>query len=202
MHEETENKEVDVERRKFIIGSTAVVGGIGLAAASVPFLGSFLPSRKAEALGAPVKVDVSKILPNEKITVSWRGQPIFVVHRNKESLESLAKSEALLRDPNSTESIQPAYTSNNYRSIKQPYFVSVALCTHLGCIPLFKPEPGSVDSDWIGGYFCPCHGSKYDAAGRVYKGVPAPTNLTIPPYRFIDDNTIIIGEDENAIGNS
>ncbi|PCI36949.1 MAG: ubiquinol-cytochrome c reductase iron-sulfur subunit [Thiotrichales bacterium] len=185
--------EVDSERRRFLVSATAVVGGVGVAFAAAPFLASWAPSARTQSLGAPIEVDISKIAPGQKITVSWRGQPIFIVNRTKAFLKTLAQQD-MLRDPESLESKQPEYAQNPLRSIKEQFLVVTGICTHLGCVPLFKPKAKSVDASWIGGLFCPCHGSKYDMAGRVYKGVPAPTNLTIPPHHYIGDTVLRIGE--------
>ena len=187
--------EMDTERRKFLTAATGVVGGIGAALAAIPFAGSWLPSAKAKALGAPVEVDVSKIEAGQKVTVSWRGQPIFVVHRTDEMLATLPKMDTQLRDPDSESPQQPKYAANPTRAIKEKFLVVVGICTHLGCVPLYKPKMGSLEPSWQGGFFCPCHGSKYDMAGRVYKGVPAPTNLPVPPYTYLSENRLLIGED-------
>jgi ubiquinol-cytochrome c reductase iron-sulfur subunit len=165
---------------------------MGLAA--VPFVASWLPSEKTKALGAPVEVDVSKIEPGQKITVAWRGKPIFIVHRTEQNIRELPTLDASLRDPNSLESQQPPYAVANFRARKENFLVVVGICTHLGCVPLYKPIDGSLDAAWKGGFFCPCHGSKYDLAGRVYKSVPAPANLPIPPYYYINDKILVIGE--------
>lgn len=186
--------DIDTERRQFLTAATTVIGGIGLGLAAVPFIGSWLPSSKAQALGAPIDVDLTKIELGQKLTVPWRGQPIFVVHRTKEEVAELPSLNGLLRDPLSKEPQQPSYITELYRSIKPEYVVLVGICTHLGCVPLYKPTPGSVQPDWKGGFFCPCHGSLYDLAGRVYKGVPAPTNLVVPPYKFISDTVLRVGE--------
>lgn len=186
----------NIERRRFLTAATSVVGGIGAAFVAYPFLASWMPSEKAQALGAPVEVDISKIEPGQKITVPWRGQPIFVVHRTKKELDELPRLNDLLRDPESKEPQQPKYADNLFRSIKEDILVVVGICTHLGCVPLYKPEIGSVEPGWEGGFFCPCHGSKYDMAGRVYKGVPAPLNLVVPPYRYSKETVIVIGEDQ------
>lgn len=188
--------DIDTGRRRFLTTATTVVGGIGSLLVAYPFVASWMPSRKAKALGAPVEVDISKIEPGQKITVPWRGQPIFIVHRTQAELNELPKLDNELRDPLSKESLQPSYTANPYRSIKKDILVVIGICTHLGCVPLFKPELNSVEPGWEGGFFCPCHGSKYDMAGRVFKGVPAPLNLAIPPYKFVKDSVIVIGEDE------
>lgn len=186
--------ETDTSRRQFLTAATTVIGGIGLGLAAVPFIGSWLPSTKAQALGAPIDVDLTKIEIGQKITIPWRGQPIFVVHRTKEEVSELPSLNNLLRDPLSTEPQQPKYITELYRSIKPEYIVLVGICTHLGCVPLYKPTPGSVQPDWKGGFFCPCHGSLYDLAGRVYKGVPAPLNLVVPPYKFVSDTVLRVGE--------
>ena len=186
--------EMDEGRRQFLTAATTVIGGIGLGLASVPFVGSWLPSSKAQALGAPVQVDLSKIDEGQKITVAWRGQPIFVVHRTQQEVSDLSAMTDLLRDPDSKEDQQPKYITEIYRSIKPQFLVLVGICTHLGCVPLFRPTAGSVEPDWKGGFFCPCHGSKYDLAGRVYKGVPAPKNLLVPSYRYASDTLLVIGE--------
>lgn len=186
--------EMDTGRRQFLTAATTVIGGIGLGLAAVPFIGSWLPSSKAQALGAPIDVDLTKIELGQKLTIPWRGQPIFVVHRTKQEVDELASLNDLLRDPLSKEPQQPNYITELYRSIKPEYVVLIGICTHLGCVPLYKPTPGSVQPDWKGGFFCPCHGSLYDLAGRVYKGVPAPTNLVVPPYKFISDTVLRVGE--------
>lgn len=192
---------IDLERRRFLTTATTVIGGIGLGFLAYPFLKSWAPSAKTRALGAPVEIDISKLSPGQKITVPWRGQPIFVVHRTQEELASLLTGQNDLRDPLSQESKQPPYADNIYRSIKEPYLIVVGICTHLGCVPLYKPEPNSVEPGWKGGFFCPCHGSKYDMSGRVFKGVPAPLNLVVPPYHYTNDSVIVVGAD-TAEGNA
>lgn len=186
--------EIDTGRRRFLTAATTVIGGVGLGLAAVPFIGSWLPSSRAQALGAPIDVDLTKIELGQKLTIPWRGQPIFVVHRTKEEILDLPSLNDLLRDPLSKEPQQPKYITELYRSIKPEYVVLIGICTHLGCVPLYRPTPGSVQPNWKGGFFCPCHGSLYDLAGRVYKGVPAPTNLVVPPYRFISDTVLRVGE--------
>lgn len=190
--------EPDQGRRRFLTSAVTVVGGIGTAFIAYPFLASWMPSVKTKALGAPVEVNISKIEPGQRITVPWRGQPIFVVHRTPQELATLPKLDNVLRDPLSKEHQQPKYATNLYRSIKENILVVVGICTHLGCVPLYKPEIGSIEPSWEGGFFCPCHGSKYDMAGRVYKGVPAPLNLVVPPYKYISENILVIGEDTPA----
>jgi ubiquinol-cytochrome c reductase iron-sulfur subunit len=187
--------EMDPGRRQFLTAATTVIGGIGLGLAAVPFVGSWLPSAKAQALGAPVEVDLGKIEEGQKITIAWRGQPVFVVHRSKAEVSDLSSLNDQLRDPDSKEAQQPKYITETYRSIKPEFLVLVGICTHLGCVPLYRPEVGSVEPNWKGGFFCPCHGSMYDLAGRVYKGVPAPKNLLVPSYRYVSDSVLLIGED-------
>jgi ubiquinol-cytochrome c reductase iron-sulfur subunit len=194
-----DNKAVDRSRRRLLIG-TGVVGGVGAVAAAVPFVMSFWPSARARAAGAPIEVDISKIEPGQKIDVEWRGKVCWLVNRTPAMLESLPKLDARLADPNSLAPQQPAYCRNQWRSIKQPMWVAVGICTHLGCSPTFRPEiaPADLGPDWLGGFFCPCHQSKFDLAGRVFKGVPAPTNLVIPPYKYLTDTKIVIGVGEDG----
>jgi len=187
--------EMDADRRRFLTAATSVIGGVGLGLAAIPFIGSWLPSAKAKSLGAPVEVDISKIQPGQKITVAWRGQPIFVVNRSQQALASLQGMDNQLRDPASAQPQQPEYITAPYRSIKEKILVLIGICTHLGCVPLYRPKEGSVEASWKGGFFCPCHGSKFDLAGRVFKGVPAPTNLPVPPYHYVNDTLLLIGED-------
>ena len=185
----------DLKRRRLLTGAAGVVGGVGVAYAAVPFLTYWQPSVQAEAAGAPVEVDISKLEPGQKIDVDWRGKPIWIFRRTPKELENLSELNNLLRDPHSKVATQqPPYCQNLPRSIRPEYGVIIGICTHLGCIPLYEPQPGSVDNAWPGGFFCPCHGSKYDLAGRVYKGVPAPLNLAIPPYWYPSGSRIIIGE--------
>ncbi|WHI48306.1 ubiquinol-cytochrome c reductase iron-sulfur subunit [Microbulbifer sp. VAAF005] len=192
---------VNVGRRRFLTAATSVVGGAGAVGVAVPFVASWKPSAKAKAAGAPVKYNVSKVEPGQMVTVEWRGKPVYVVRRTDEILQDLEKVEPLLRDPNSEESIQPTYVDPENRSIKPKLLVLVGLCTHLGCAPMYRPEVGAADlggDEWMGGFFCPCHGSKYDMAGRVYTGVPAPTNLEVPPYSYENDDVIVIGVDQEG----
>lgn len=184
-------------RRHFLTVATFVTGGAGVAATAVPFVSSFKPSARARALGAPVELDVSKIEPGGMTKIEWRGRAIFVVYRTDEMLERISNEDVPLADPESTESTQPEYAENIYRSIRPEYLVLEGVCTHLGCAPTarFEVAPADLGADWPGGFFCPCHGSKFDLAGRVFRNVPAPTNLPVPPYRFIDDRTILIGSD-------
>ncbi|MFC6632573.1 ubiquinol-cytochrome c reductase iron-sulfur subunit [Microbulbifer taiwanensis] len=192
---------VNVGRRRFLTAATSVVGGAGAVGVAVPFVASWNPSAKAKAAGAPVKYNISKLEPGQMVTVEWRGKPVYVVRRTEQVLQDLEKVEPLLRDPNSEESIQPPYVDPENRSIKPQMLVLVGLCTHLGCAPMYRPEVGAADlggSEWMGGFFCPCHGSKYDMAGRVYKGVPAPTNLDVPSYSYESDDVIVIGVDQEG----
>lgn len=189
---------IDEKRRKFLGRATTVVGIAGAAVAAIPFISYMLPSAETEAAAAPIKVDVSQMQPGEQKTVMWRGKPVWIVRRTQEELDVLAKDTGLLRDPDSEVAQQPDYARNEYRSIKPEFLVLVGVCTHLGCIPTYRPEPQSVSADWPGGFFCTCHGSKFDLAGRVFKGVPAPINLEVPPYVFIDNNTILVGSHNPA----
>jgi len=185
---------IDTKRRRFLTTATTVLGGIGVAYAAYPFLASWLPSTTTKAMGAPVLVDVTQLEFGSRLVVEWRGKPIWIVRRSQQTLDSISSLNNVLNDPNSLEPQQPSYAQNTYRSIKPEYFVVEAICTHLGCVPTYNPGLGEIDPDWKGGFFCPCHGSKFDMAGRVYKGVPAPTNLVIPPYRYVSDTVILIGE--------
>jgi ubiquinol-cytochrome c reductase iron-sulfur subunit len=184
-------------RRHFLTVATLVTGGAGAVATAVPFVASFNPSARAQALGGPVQFDVSKLEPGALAKVEWRGRPIYVVHRTQEMLNSLDKDASLLRDPMSEASVQPSYAMNEHRSLRPAFLVLEGVCTHLGCAPLprFEVAPADLGPNWPGGFYCPCHGSRFDLAGRVFQGVPAPTNLTVPPYRFVNDNTILIGSD-------
>jgi ubiquinol-cytochrome c reductase iron-sulfur subunit len=188
-------------RRKFLINATSVVGAGAVAGAAVPFLASWQPSAKAEAAGAPAIADISKLLPGEMLIVEWRGAPIYIVKHTQESLDQINQNLSRLSDPDSLTDMQPEYARNELRSRKPGISVLSAVCTHLGCAPKFYPELGTTDfdSNWQGGFFCPCHGSKFDLAGRVYSGVPAPDNLAIPPHYFRDENILIIGEDGEAV---
>lgn len=183
-------------RRRFLTATTAVVGGVGAVFAAVPFVKSWKPSARARLAGAPVEADISKIEAGQKLTVQWRGQPIFIVRRTPEMLATLATLESNLRDPKSeNEDMQPEYARNGHRSVKPEYLVLIGICTHLGCVPLdkFQAAPQAFDAEWKGGFFCPCHGSKFDMAGRVFEGVPAPFNLRVPPHKYVDDKHIVVG---------
>ena len=188
---------VDTSKRQFLTSALSVVGAVGAGYLAVPFLSQMQPSAKAMAAGAPVEIDLSKMESGQLIRAAWRGKPVWVLNRTPEVISTLSTLDSQLADPLSNESIQPEYSKNALRSIKPEIFVAIGLCTHLGCSPTFRPEiaPSDLGNDWKGGFFCPCHGSWFDLAGRVYRGVPAPTNLEIPPYRYITDTLIIIGED-------
>ncbi|WP_373019408.1 ubiquinol-cytochrome c reductase iron-sulfur subunit [Thiomicrorhabdus sp.] len=199
---EHKSKGVDIQRRKILTGATGVVGAAGATFLAVPFVSSWQPSEKAKAAGAPVDVDVSQLQPGQMLTVSWRGKPVWVVRRTADMLGRLPGLDAQLRDPASQESIQPTYCQNPSRAINSEYLVVVGICTHLGCAPLYRPAIGSPDvgADWQGGFFCPCHGSRFDLAGRVFQSVPAPTNLEIPPHHYLSEHLIRIGEDPQKEG--
>lgn len=188
-------EEVDAGRRHFLTVATVATGAVGAAFVAVPFLASWKPSARAKAMGAPVEVDVSKLDPGAMLKVEWRGKAIYVVNRTPKMLTEIEGHDDRLRDPDSNESEQPAFAKNPARALKPEYLVLVGVCTHLGCAPLDKFTPGdvTVSADWPGGFFCPCHGSKFDLSGRVFKDVPAPTNLPVPPYRFVSDTRILIG---------
>ena len=191
---------VDTGRRRFLTAATTVVGGVGAAVTVWPFVATFQPSAKARAAGAPVEVDVSKMEPGQRLTVEWRGKPVWIVRRTDEMLANLKAIEGELRDPASEKEQQPGYAQNETRAIKAEYLVVIGICTHLGCSPTFRPEvaPADLGADWKGGFFCPCHGSRFDLAGRVYSGVPAPTNLVIPPHTYVSDSRVLIGVDQGA----
>jgi ubiquinol-cytochrome c reductase iron-sulfur subunit len=195
------NEGVNQGRRRFLVAATTVVGGAGVAAAVVPFVASWLPSERAQAAGAPVEVDVSQVEPGQLVRVAWRGQPVWIVRRTEEMLESLPGLNQRLRDPDSEEvAQQPAYAQNIHRSIKPEILVLVGVCTHLGCSPSFRPEvaPDDLGPEWRGGFFCGCHGSRFDLAGRVYRNLPAPTNLVVPPHMYLSDTLLLVGEDEGV----
>ena len=192
------NEGVDPDKRRFLTQAATVVGAVGAGFLAVPFVSSMRPSAKAEALGAPVEVDVGKIEPGERIIVLWRGKPVWVVSRSPEALADLPTLDDQLLDPYSESAEQPLSIDNEERAIKPEIFVAVGICTHLGCSPVYRPEiaPADLGPDWKGGFFCPCHGSRFDLAGRVYKGVPAPANLEIPPHYYVDDTRIVVGLNE------
>ena len=192
---------VNESRRKFLLGATSVVGGACVVGAAVPFVASWQPSAKAKAAGAPVKVNISKLEPGARMVVEWRGKPVYIVRRTEESLAAInALDTDILRDADSVEAKQPAYVDGSARTLsgKEEYLILVGLCTHLGCAPLYRPDVGAADlggDAWLGGFFCPCHGSKFDLSGRVFAGVPAPKNLEIPPHSYESDSVVVIGID-------
>jgi ubiquinol-cytochrome c reductase iron-sulfur subunit len=192
---------VNSGRRKFLTAATSAVGVAGVVGVAVPFLGSWNPSAKAKAAGAPVKADIGKLEEGQMVVVEWRGKPVYVMRRSEAQVADLAKLDAVLKDPNSEISEQPDYISGVERALRPDILVLVGLCTHLGCAPKFRPEVGAADlggDEWLGGFFCPCHGSKFDLSGRVYAGVPASTNLVVPPYSFEGDSVLVIGVDAEA----
>jgi ubiquinol-cytochrome c reductase iron-sulfur subunit len=197
MSQEVDGQKMNTSKRKFLIAATSAVGGVAAAAIAVPLLLSMQPSARAKAAGAPVEVDISKVEPGMLLTVEWRGKPVWIVNRTKEMLAMLPTIDSRLTDPNSDMPQQPAYCKNATRSIKPEYLVAVGICTHLGCSPTFRKEVGAADlgADWPGGFFCPCHGSRFDLAARVFKGVPAPLNLVIPPHQYLGDAKLLIGVD-------
>jgi len=190
---------IDQSRRCFLRRATTAVGGIGLAAASVPFLSYWLPSADTEAAAAPITVDISSLQPRQQLTIPWRSMPVWVIYRDQSMLDSLPKLDSTLRDPLSEQDQQPTYCKNMNRSIKLPFFIVIGICTHLGCVPTYRPDVASVSPDWLGGFYCPCHGSKYDLAGRVYQDVPAPLNLKIPRHMYVSETEILIGQDQEGV---
>ena len=193
------NVRINNGRRRFLTATTSVVGGIGAIAIAIPFIKSWNPSEKAKAAGAPVEVNISKLTDGQMIRVEWRGKPVWIVRRSKAVLQQLATYDDQLRDPISNEPQQPAYAQNPYRSLKPEIFLAVGICTHLGCSPTYLPNSFSEQVSGVAaGFFCPCHGSTFDMAGRVFAGVPAPLNLVVPPHQFLDDNTILIGLDKET----
>ena len=197
MSQGAEGQKVDTSKRKFLIAATSAVGGVAVVGVAAPLLMSMMPSARAKAAGAPVEVDISKVEPGMLLTAEWRGKPVWIVNRTKEMLDLLGKHDAQLTDPNSEQPQQPSYCKNPTRSIKPEYLVAVGICTHLGCSPTYRKEVGAADlgADWPGGFFCPCHGSRFDLAARVFKNVPAPTNLVIPPHQYLSDAKLLIGVD-------
>jgi ubiquinol-cytochrome c reductase iron-sulfur subunit len=191
------SEEVDQGRRRLLTAATTLTGGIGVAFVATPFLASWKPSARAKAMGAPIEIDVSKLEPGSMLKVEWRGKPVWVVRRTPAMLKQLEAATPFLADPSSDGSVQPAYAKNEARALKPEYLVVLGVCTHLGCSPLPKFEAAdvTVSADWPGGFYCPCHGSKFDLSGRVFKGVPAPANLAVPPYSFVSDGRILVGAD-------
>ncbi len=196
----TDQNGPDPKRRRFLTLGVAGVGAVGVAALAAPMLSSFAPSRRAKAAGAPVEVDISKLEAGQMMTVEWRGKPVWLVNRTDEALASLDAVQGELADPGSEMPQQPGYVEMDTRSIKRNLMIMLGVCTHLGCAPTYRPEiaPPDLGADWQGGFFCPCHGSKFDFAGRVYSGVPAPTNLEVPPHAYLSDTLVVIGVDQEA----
>ncbi len=192
---------VDLDRRKFLTVATAATAGVGVVFAATPFVASWSPSERAKALGAPITVDLSKLEPGMMLTYVWRKQPIYIFKRTPETVAKLAAHDAQLKDPKSSDSDQPAYATNEMRSLRPDVAVLIATCTHLGCLPKqrFEPADAELGADWPGGFRCPCHGSRFDLAGRVFNGSPASVNLRVPPYNFENDNTLVIGSDDAAV---
>ncbi len=192
---------VDLKRRRVLTLAATGLGGLGAAFVAVPFLKSWSPSERAQAAGAPVEVDISKLEPGQMLTVEWRGKPVWLVKRTEDMLKTLSTLDSQLLDPKSEDTAQqPKYATNEHRSLKAELLVLVGICTHLGCSPSFRPDiaPADLGSAWKGGFFCPCHGSRFDLAGRVYSGVPAPKNLEVPPYKYLSDTRLLIGSDSEA----
>ena len=187
--------DVNKGRRRFLVATTSVVGGVGIGIAAVPFIKSWMPSAKAQAVGVPVEVNINKLKEGQLLKVQWRGQTIGVLRRTQEMIANLPNIDAVLADPESANADQPAYIHGEQRALKPEFLIVNMHCTHLGCVPQMIPQvgPQPFDENWNGGFYCPCHKSKFDLSGRVFKGVPAPTNLRIPPYSFLDDNTVMIG---------
>ncbi|NOZ54101.1 MAG: ubiquinol-cytochrome c reductase iron-sulfur subunit [Gammaproteobacteria bacterium] len=195
------NDDVDHQKRRILTTAATLVGGVGVAYVATPFVLSMDPSAKAQASGAPVEVDVSKLKYGQLMTVEWRGKPVWILRRSEEMLHRIQEGSDSMRDPKSDElSQQPPYARNEFRAVNSEFMVMIGICTHLGCAPTFRPEiaPADLGAEWQGGFFCPCHGSTYDLAGRVYEGVPAPSNLVVPPYRFLTDTRILIGVDTES----
>jgi len=193
------NAPINNGRRRFLTATTAVVGAVGGIAVAVPFIKSWNPSAKAKAAGAPVEVEIGKLEEGQMVRVEWRGKPVWVVRRSNSIVEELKELDGQLRDPESSEEQQPSYAQNSYRSIKPEYFVAVGICTHLGCSPTYLPDSFNEQVQGVkSGFFCPCHGSKFDMAGRVFQGVPAPLNLVVPKHTYLTDSKILIGVDEGG----
>jgi ubiquinol-cytochrome c reductase iron-sulfur subunit len=186
----------DAHRRRLLV-TTSAVGTVGLVAVAIPFVKSMSPSVRALSAGAPVEVDLTRVAPGALTTVEWRGRPVWILHRTPEMLATLGKHDAALVDPRSEQDQQPFYAANAARAARPEFFVATAICTHLGCVPTFRPEtaPADLGADWTGGFFCPCHGSRFDLAGRVFRNVPAPRNLEVPPYSFEGDSRLVVGID-------
>ena len=192
-----DNHEINQGRRRFLVLTTAGAGGLAAAGVAAPFVASWFPSEKAKAAGAPVEIDVSKLEAGQILTAEWQGKPIWVVNRTDQQLKDLKGLNGVLTDPNSEVNHQPEDCKNETRSIKPNVLVAIGICTHLRCSPTYRPDiaPADLGAEWKGGFFCPCHGSKFDIAGRVYAGAPAPTNLVVPPHKYLSDTTILVGDE-------
>jgi ubiquinol-cytochrome c reductase iron-sulfur subunit len=194
---------VDVNRRRFLTTTASVVGGAGAVATSIPFISTLSPSAKTKAIGAPVEVEIGDIQPGELKISQWQGKPVWILRRPQSALDGIRDLDTEVSDPISDREQQPEYAKNEYRSVKPEYLIVIGLCTHLGCSPTYvnQDDGGShnLGSDWKGGFFCPCHGSKFDMAGRVYKGVPAPTNLVVPPHMYLSETKVLIGDDSGIL---
>ena len=198
-HAVVADEEVDLSRRKFLTGATIATGAVGVVFAAVPFIESWSPSERARAQGAPVELDISKIDPGQMAVPVWRKTPIYVVRRTPDMVAHISGHDSELKDPKSEDSDQPAYAKNALRSRTEEYLVLIGVCTHLGCLPKQRFAPGELYPSWPGGFFCPCHGSRFDLAGRVFDGSPASTNLRVPPYSYPNPRTLLIGEDEKGV---
>jgi len=194
------DRETNGQRRRFLTTAATVVGGAGIVATAIPFISTMKPSARTKAIGAPVEVDISELQPGQMMRVKWQGKPVWILRRGEKALEDLKTLDDELRDPDSSREQQPPYAKNEHRSIRPEYLVVIGLCTHLGCSPNYftAADPHDMGPDWKGGFFCPCHGSRFDLAGRVFKGVPAPDNLIVPPHKFLSDVHILIGDDSGA----
>ena len=192
-----DNHEINQGRRRFLVLTTAGAGGLAAAGVAAPFVASWFPSEKAKAAGAPIEIDVSKIESGQMLTAEWQGKPIWVVNRTDQQIKDLKGLDGVLTDPNSEVNHQPEDCKNETRSIKPNVLVAIGICTHLGCSPTYRPDiaPADLGAEWKGGFFCPCHGSRFDIAGRVYAGAPAPTNLVVPPHKYLSDTTILVGDE-------
>jgi ubiquinol-cytochrome c reductase iron-sulfur subunit len=195
-----DNNDVDKSRRRFLTAAATVVGGAGTVAGAVPFIATMAPSERAKAIGAPVEVDISKLKPGELVIEKWQGRPVWILRRTQEMLDDIIAQDDDVSDPASDSSAQPDYAKNEYRSREEEFLIVIGACTHLGCSPKFiEKGVDETPSAENGGFFCPCHGSRFDFAGRVFKGVPAPTNLVVPPYKFISSSRVLIGDDSEAV---
>lgn len=190
------DNDVDIDKRRFLFSAGTVIGGVGVACAVTPLISSWFPSARAQAAGAPVEVNLAKMEAGQQVTVEWRGKPVWIIKRTDDMLAQLSENESQLRDPESLVEQQPVYAKNRNRSIKPEYLVLIGVCTHLGCSPKYMPTIGELGANWPGGFYCPCHGSTFDMSGRVFKGVPAPINLEVPPYSFLQQDVIIIGQEQ------